>query len=109
MIIRRKKKSAATSIDYNEWLDKTLQDKREAAAYLQVALDEYQQAGEVAVLLLALRNVAQAQGGIAALAEKTQLNRETLYRTLSGKGNPRLKTLGLVLGALGFHLSIEPL
>jgi probable addiction module antidote protein len=92
---------------YEEQLIASLKDKQEAAAYLQVALEEYQKDNDAEALLMALRHVAEAQGGIAKLARKTHLNRESLYRTLSSKGNPRLQTLGLVLKALGFELSIK--
>ena len=94
--------------NYEEWLIQSLQDKREAAIYLQVALDEYQKDGDVEALLLALRDVAQAQGGISKLSKKTHLNRESLYKTLSSKGNPRFQTMGLLLKGLGFHLVIKP-
>jgi DNA-binding phage protein len=45
---------------------------------------------------------------MAALAEKTGLSRETLYRTLSERGNPRLDTLAAILAAFGLHLSVQP-
>ena len=45
------------------------------------------------LFLLALRNVTEAQGGVARLAEKTKLNRESLYRMLSERGNPEFKSL----------------
>ena len=45
--------------------------------------------------------------GLRHLAEATGLNRETLYRTLSENGNPRLSSLGLIVEALGLRLSIE--
>lgn len=86
----------------------SLHDSKKAEAYLKVALDEYQEDGDTETFLLALRNVAEARGGIGELAKQTHLNRQSLYRTLSSKGNPRLFTLGKVLRALGFHLSIEP-
>jgi probable addiction module antidote protein len=92
---------------YEEWLIDSLKNKKEAAAYLQVALDEYQKDGDTEALLLALRHVTLAQGGISKLAQKTHLNRESLYRTLSSKGNPKLQTLGLLLKGLGFELSIK--
>ena len=57
--------------------------------------------------LLALRNVAEAQGGIGALAKRTQLNREHLYRILSKNGNPGLDKIGAILNGLGFRLSIQ--
>lgn len=46
-------------------------------------------------------------GFMAQLAHTTGLNRETLYRTLSKNGNPRLSSLGLIIEALGLRLSIE--
>jgi len=52
--------------------------------------------------------VADAVGGMGALAEKTGLSRETLYRTLSENGNPRLDTLGAILAAFGLRLSVQP-
>ncbi len=59
------------------------------------------------MFLLGLRDVVEAHGGMAQLANATGLNRETLYRTLSENGNPRLSSLGLIVEALGLRLSIE--
>jgi probable addiction module antidote protein len=87
---------------YEDWLIDSLKNKKEAAAYLQ-----YQKDGDTEVLLLALRHVTLAQGGIGKLSQRTHLNRESLYRTLSSKGNPKLQTLGLLLKGLGFELSIK--
>jgi len=74
---------------------------------LQTALEEYQEDNDPAPLLLAFRHVTLAQGGIAKLAKKANLNRETLYRTLSQKGNPKLNTFGKLLNGLGFHLEVK--
>lgn len=93
--------------NYHDWLIHSLSDSKTATAYLQVAIDEYQEEGNTEVFLLALRNVAEAQGGLGNLAKKTHLNRQNLYQMLSKKGNPRLDTLGLLLKGLGFHLLIE--
>lgn len=65
------------------------------------------QDGDARAVPVALRTVADALGGMAALAEKTGLSRETLYRTLSEKGNPRLDTLGAILHAFGLRLSVQ--
>lgn len=92
---------------YEKWLINSLRDKQEAAAYLQVALDEYQKDGNIQALLLALRYVVEAQGGIGPLSRKTHLNRESLYRTLSKNGNPKLQTIGILLKGLGFQLLIK--
>jgi probable addiction module antidote protein len=83
-------------------LIKALGDPREAAEYLNAALED----GDPEGFLLALRNVAEAQGGIAHLAEKAKLNRESLYRMLSDRGNPEFRSLDALLHALGFRLAI---
>jgi probable addiction module antidote protein len=64
--------------------------------------------GDPRAIPIALRTVADAIGGMAALADKTGLSRETLYRTLSEKGNPRLGTLTGILAAFGLRLSVQP-
>ena len=92
----------APSKPYQPELIKALRDPREAAHYLNAALED----GEPEAFLLAIRNVAEAQGGIAHIAEKTKLNRESLYRMLSERGNPELRSLDALLHALGFRLAI---
>jgi probable addiction module antidote protein len=57
----------------------------------------------------ALRNVAEALGGIAQVAKAAKLNRVSLYRTLSKGGNPELRSLTAILGAVGLRLSVKPL
>src|SRR5262245_49648141 len=89
------------SKDYRETLLEDLHDPQEAAAYLTVALEE----GDSAVFLLALRNVADARG-MSAVAAKAQLNRESLYRMLSERGNPQLDSLTALLEALDLRLAI---
>ncbi|MBY0453843.1 MAG: putative addiction module antidote protein [Burkholderiaceae bacterium] len=76
-----------------------------ATEYLAAALDEADQPGGQVALLAALRHVAEAQG-MAAVAERAGMPRETLYRALSPKGNPTIKTLLAVLGAAGLHLAL---
>jgi probable addiction module antidote protein len=87
---------------YQEYLIETLQNPREAEAYLNAALEEE----DPELFLLALRNVAEAQGGVAQLAEKAKLNRESLYKMLSERGNPELRSLDALLHALGFRLTV---
>ena len=89
---------------YDEYLIESLKDPVEASNYLQAALED----GDRQVFLLALRNVAVALGGVRELSKKTKLNRESLYRILSEKGNPELGTLSSILGALGFEVAIRP-
>ncbi|QLE56075.1 addiction module antidote protein [Nostoc sp. TCL26-01] len=80
-----------------------------AKAYLDVALEEYEQDGDLAFFLEALRNVVEAREGMTHLAEKTGLNRQNLYRVLSPEGNPELRTISLILHHLGYRLSVQPI
>ena len=57
---------------------------------------------------LALRDVAEAYGGLGMEAEQAGISRVALYRSLSPKGNPTLKTLLAVLKSVGMRLSVEP-
>ncbi len=80
------------------------EDPAFAAEYLnQLLLD-----GEPADLLVALRQMAQARGGVRAIAKETELNANQLYRTLSPQGNPELRSLSAVLKALGLRLAVQP-
>ena len=89
---------------YSEHLKEAFADPVEAAGYLNVALED----GDKELFLLALRNVAEARlGGMTKLAEATGLNRESLYRMLSGKGNPELKSLDKLLHALGLKIAVQ--
>jgi len=77
----------------------------EAAGYLNAAIED----GHPAVLLKALRNIADSTGGMTQLARETGLTRESLYKALSDDGNPRLSSLDAILRAMGLKLSIQPL
>ena len=94
-----------TSAPYDALLIDMLKDKERALAYLNAALDEPDQR----IFWIALRNVAKAHGGLASIALRSGLNRESLYRALSERGNPSVQTLTAVLGALGTRLGIEKL
>jgi probable addiction module antidote protein len=84
-----------------------LKNKKRATEYLQAVLEEYQSNNNAEALLLALRNVTIAQGGFTLLAKKTNLNRESLYKTFFKNDNARIDTLGKLLDGLGFHLHIK--
>ncbi len=65
--------------------------------------------GDQAELLIVLRQLAEAFGGVQAVAEQAQLNPTQLYRTLSPKGNPALSSLTAILKAMGLRLAVQPL
>ena len=87
---------------YTAGLQQRLREEpRYAAEYLNAALEDSNE-----TFLLALRDVAEAQT-MTALAKDSRLNRESLYRTLSRKGNPQLRSLTSVLAAFGLKLRVE--
>ena len=102
---RTTKRAWAPSVAHREqrlaWLAAA---PRNAAAYVEGALET----GDPGDLMHALRDIAEAHGGIARLAEETGLNREALYRTLSRSGNPQLSSLLAILKASGLKLSVAP-
>lgn len=102
-IIKGEKKMTKKTTTYQEDLIEALKDPREAAAYLNVAMEE----DDRALFLLALRNVAEAHGGMTSVAEKARLNRENLYRMLSEKGNPEIKSVFSLLRSMGLKLTVE--
>lgn len=65
--------------------------------------------GDQAELLIVLRQMALAFGGMQAVAERAQLNPTQLYRTLSPQGNPALSSLSAILKAMGLRLAVQPL
>lgn len=95
------------SISHDEAIIEELRADREfAIAYLQAALEELDDADNRAAGLLALRDIAEAYGGMAAVARDAGITREALYRALSPTGNPTLKTLLAVLHAMDMRLSV---
>ncbi len=92
------------SVSYREDLMKALQDKEERVAYINAALED----GDKTVLLSALKDVAEANGGISGLASKTKLARESLYRMLSREGNPELRSMEKILHSFGLKLAVRP-
>ena len=94
-----------TSISHEHAAIEHLREDAEfAAEYLQAALEDV---NEPEVLLLALRRITQARGGFAKVAKAAGIERESLHRALSVRGNPRLSTLIAVVRAVGLRLTVE--
>lgn len=92
------------SVAHNDAIVRRLRkDPEFAAEYLKAALEDD---AEPRVLLIALRHLAQARG-VAKVAKAAGIERESLYRALSAKGNPRLSTLYAVAKAVGLKLTVE--
>ncbi len=93
----------ARSKKFRDLLIEKLQNSKEARLYFEAILEECKECDEEEakkLVLQALKNIADAQGGIAALAAKTKLGRPSLYKTLSPEGNPKLSTIITITNAL---------
>jgi probable addiction module antidote protein len=90
------------TIKHDDWLFVQLKDAEFTAEYLNAAGED----DDPKTYLTALRKVVEARGGIASTAEKARLSRETLYRTLSTRGNPTIRTLNAVLKATGLKFGV---
>lgn len=93
----------AKTESYREALLESLRDPEAAAHYLTACLEDQ----DPRVFLLALRDVADAHGGLRKASRSTGLNRENLYRMLSRSGNPALRSLESLLESLGLKLAIQ--
>ncbi len=84
--------------------NKHLRDSEVAAEYLNEALED----GSAGVILMALRNIAEAQeDGITGLASRSRLGRESIYKMLSVNGNPKLSSFTKLIHGLGLKFKIE--
>lgn len=86
-------------------IDMIRSDEAFAEAYLHAAFEELDEEGGEASFLMALRHVVEAKGGMALVSDKAGLSRESLYRALSPKGNPTLRTMKKVLHATGLSFA----
>ena len=101
----RKTTQAASRSHEAATIDSFRRNPKLAAEYLNAALED----GDQEELMLALRRLSEAFGGVTQLAASAKLNATTLYRTLSPKGNPELKSLTALLKAMGMQLAVRPI
>ena len=87
------------AVKFEKILKDHLSDPEQAAKYLTASYEEGPEE-----FLQALRDVVDAQGGMSRTARLAGLNRESLYRQLSRRGNPSLTSLNAVLSAVGLKL-----
>ncbi len=80
-----------------------LEDLDDVVAYLEAAFED----GDPRIVAAALGDIARSRG-MTAVAAKAGLGRESLYKALSGDGNPALATILGVMSALGLRLRPLP-
>lgn len=71
-------------------------------------LDSILEDGDQSELMITLRQMAKAFGGVQAIAKQAHLNPTQLYRTLSAEGNPALSNFSAILKAMGLRLAVQP-
>ena len=94
---------------WREFLIEQLADREEAIGYLQVSLEEYLVDGDTSFFLKGIRNVVEAQGGIAKIAKQASIAPEAISKFLCSEDSLQLGTFSAILKALGWRLSIQPL
>lgn len=104
----KKKKVHPPSVPFEQSVMESLKENPHfAAEYLKAAIEEATDEIGQAVLLTALKRVAEAQG-ISKVARAAGIPRASLYRAFSEEGNPRCDTLFAVVGAMGLRMTVEP-
>lgn len=82
---------------------------RKDPTYAVELLNSILEDGDQGELLIALRQMTKAFGGVPNVAKKAKLNRTQLYRTLSPEGNPEIRSLAAILKTMGLRLAVQPL
>jgi probable addiction module antidote protein len=80
-----------------------LDDEAAVAAYLE----DIMTSNDAQLIAKAIGDVARARG-MTQIAKDSGMSRESLYKALSGDGNPELATMLRVLTALGLQLTVTP-
>ncbi len=96
-----------TKGDFRKYHIDKLKSDNEAIKYLEIALQEFEVDGDSEAFLMALRDVAEAKGGMSRLAKRSKLSRTSLYKALSRKGNPKINTISSILSGLNLRIRLE--
>jgi DNA-binding phage protein len=100
-----------TKDDLDDILAEKLTDPGFAAAYLSESLTDAVRSERMDIFVTALREVVDAHGGPALLAQIVNRSRQHIYKLLSegDEGfNPTLNTLVSLVQALGLSVSFAP-
>ncbi len=97
--------------EYRNFVDlqrEFLNNPENAKVYLQTALEDYKTDGDTVALMQAMRDVIEAQGGIAPLAKRLNMRESQLTRSLYTKRPPlkTMKTIDAVLNGFGYQIGV---
>jgi len=82
---------------------------RKDPAYAVELLNSILEYGDQGELVIALRQMTKTVGGASKVAEQAHLNGTHIYRTLSAKGNPELRSLSAIIKTMGLRLAVQPI
>lgn len=88
---------------FRKHLLESLKDPVEAQGYLEIVLND----GDQALILATLNDLVEAQGGVGAVARKAKLPKADFELYLDSGNRPRFKDLLVVVQALGFQFRLE--
>ncbi|MEI7668478.1 MAG: hypothetical protein WCJ33_00135 [Pseudomonadota bacterium] len=94
---------------FQDYMIKKLHNKKESKSFLDAAILEFEEDGDIAAFMLALRYLAEAKGGISELSNTSNLNRQNLYKVLTGKTTPKFDTTLSIMNSLGYRFRVEAL
>jgi len=94
---RQKKKPAIKTIPWDPV--RYLKTEKDCVEYLNAALED----GDPALVAAVLGDIARARG-MTDVARKAGLGRESLYKALSRRGDPKFGTVMKVVNAVGLKL-----
>lgn len=80
---------------------------RDDPDYAVRLLNSILEEGDLGELLVVLRQMTKAFGGMQVVADRAHVNATQLYRTLSPDGNPSLGNLSAILRAMGMRLAVQ--
>ena len=103
------KKQESQTLDYHDLLIKSLKKRSYACKYLNAALEESLSGDKESqqIFLMALRNVAEAQGSITSLAKRVGPKKESVSHLFSSKSNTQLQSFFSLLQTMGFDFLIR--
>ena len=81
------------------------QDPDYAVALINSILED----GDQGELLIALRQITKAFGGVPKVPKQAQINGAHIYRMLSAEGNPEIRSLAAILKTMGLRLAVQPI
>ena len=92
---------------FDNWVvDNLKSDPELIKEYINQIIENFDRDEDIAILLSSLKKVAKAKGW-TNLENETGISRQSLYKSLSEKGNPRIKTFLAIINSLGYHIKIS--